>query len=57
MNKTVRNERRKLTASLLNSIATALMAGLLPRPRKSTVLGRIVLMNAWFSSVPLFALQ
>jgi hypothetical protein len=26
MNKTVRNERRKLTASLLNSIATALMA-------------------------------
>jgi hypothetical protein len=59
MNKTVRNERRKLTASLLNSIATALMAagGFAPVPRKSTVLGRIVSMNAWFSSVPPFALQ
>jgi hypothetical protein len=39
MNKTVRNERRKLTASWLNAIATALMAAGVFAPVASQIYG------------------
>jgi hypothetical protein len=39
MNKTVRNERRKLTASWLNTIATALMAAGVFAPVASRIYG------------------
>ena len=39
MNKTVRNERRKLTASWLNTIATALMAAGVFAPAASQIFG------------------
>jgi hypothetical protein len=39
MNKTVRNERRKLTASWLNTIATALMAAGVFAPAASQIYG------------------
>jgi hypothetical protein len=39
MNKTVRNERRKLTASWLNAVATALMAAGVFAPVASQIYG------------------
>jgi hypothetical protein len=39
MNKTVRNERRKLTASLLNAVATALMTAGFFAPVASQIYG------------------
>ena len=39
MNKTVRNERRKLTASLLNAFATALMTAGVFAPVASQIYG------------------
>jgi hypothetical protein len=39
MNKTVRNERRKLTASWFNAIATALMAAGVFAPAASQIYG------------------
>jgi hypothetical protein len=39
MNKTVRNERRKLTASWFNAIATALLAAGLFAPAASQIYG------------------
>jgi hypothetical protein len=39
MNKTVRNERRKLTASWFNTIATALMAAGVFAPAASQIYG------------------
>jgi hypothetical protein len=39
MNKTVRNERRKLTASLLNAVATALMTAGVFAPVASQIYG------------------
>jgi hypothetical protein len=39
MNKTVRNERRKLTASWFNTIATALLAAGLFAPAASQIYG------------------
>jgi hypothetical protein len=39
MNKTVRNERRKLTTSWLNTIATALMAAGVFAPAASQIYG------------------
>jgi hypothetical protein len=57
MNKTVRNERRKLTASWLNAIATALVAAGVFAPVASQImaLGRIAPIKPWYLSVPLFA--
>jgi hypothetical protein len=48
MNKTVRNERRKLTASWFNTIATALMAAGVFAPAASQIYGfRIAPIKPW----------
>jgi hypothetical protein len=59
MNKTVRNERRKLTGSWFNALATALMAAgvFALRRRKSMVLGRIAPIKHWRLPVPPVALR
>ena len=61
MNKTVRNERRKLTASWFNAIATALMAAGVFAPAASQIYGfgsnSRPIRTSGASSVPPFALR
>jgi hypothetical protein len=57
MNKTVRNERRKLTSSWFNAIATALMAAGVFAPVASQIYGfgaNRVDIKRWCLPVPLF---
>jgi hypothetical protein len=59
MNKTIRNERRKLTASWFNTLAPRSWPLVCLRRwrRKSTVLGRIAPIKPWWLLVPPFAVR